>query len=119
MKKLLFMLCIMTLCLMFTGCAQSTDVLNDAASEQSLISGDVSVTFLDLPEVWYNTCIICKRWAPVVMVGSWIIGAVILEIFRKNKEVQKWAYSVLIFKIPGFTFLFVYVYTYFYGVFNL
>jgi len=72
----------------------------------------------DLPEIWYNTCIVCKRWAPVVICGCWLIGWIVIEIFRKNKEVQKWALQVLILKVPGFTLLFVYVYAGLYGVLN-
>jgi len=81
--------------------------------------GNGSITFFDFPELWYNTCIVCKRWAPVLMCGCWLAGAVLLDVFRKNKEVQKWIWSVLIFKVPGFTFLFVYIYSFLYGIFNL
>lgn len=67
---------------------------------------------------WYNIGIICKRWTPVIVCGSWILGWIVIEVFRKSKEIQKWTWMVMIFKLPGITILIMYLYCLLYGVFK-
>ena len=90
-------------------------VINTTAGNHKTIE----FSFLSLPEVYYNACVIAKRWAPLVMVISFLVGFVIYDVFKKNKEIQKWAFSLLMLKIPLFVFIGVYVFSYLYGVLNL
>ena len=75
--------------------------------------------FLDLPELWYNFCIVFKRWAVVIIVGSLLLGLVIYSVFGKTRDIQKWAFDLLILKIPIFTFILVYVFAGLYKAMNL
>lgn len=79
----------------------------------------MSVDVLSLPEMWYNFCIVSKRWAPVIIVASFLIGFTIYDVFKKNKEIQKWAFSLLMVKIPLFVFVAIYAFAFLYGVFNV
>lgn len=74
---------------------------------------------LNLPEHWYNFGIYAKRWAAVVIVGSIVTGWVIFDVFKKNREVQKWAFGLMILRIPVFTFILVYLYAFLYRMLNL
>lgn len=73
----------------------------------------------NLPEYWFNFGIYAKRWAAVIMVSSLACGWIVYDIFKRNKEVQKWALDVLIIRIPVFTFLIIYVYAFLYRMLNL
>ena len=117
------------LILMFGGCGKqeqgdfleqlqgeiSTEMV--ASGEQTEIKSTVSV--LSLPEHWYNFSIYMKRWAPVIIVASLILGWLLYDIFKKNREVQKWAFDFLIIRIPVFTLIIVYVYAILYRMLNL
>lgn len=82
---------------------------------------NAQVTFRigNLPEYWFNFGIYAKRWAAVIMVSSLACGWIVYDIFKRNKEVQKWALDVLIIRIPVFTFLIIYVYAFLYRMLNL
>lgn len=122
--RLFFVICI--LAMMLCGCGGNSLYGEDGAAtleqlseKESLASGEVAITFWDLPEVWYNFGIMCKRWAPVLICSCLLVGIVLMELFKKNKEVQKWVLSFLIIRIPLVTFILVYVYCLLYGAFNL
>lgn len=76
------------------------------------------VRYNAIPELWYATCITAKRWAPVIMVGSFLIGFILFQLFRKNKEIQKFALTTLMIKVPAIVFVAVYVYAFLYGILN-
>ncbi len=88
------------------------------ASEQ-LKSDTIDFSVLSLPELWYNFTVIADRWAPVVIVGSFLIGFIIYELFRKTRDIQQWAVKTLMIKLPGFVFVLVYVYSGLYKLLNL
>lgn len=75
--------------------------------------------FLDLPELWYNFCVVYKRWACVICVGSLLAGMLVYWVFGKTRDVQKWAMDVLILRIPIFVFVLVYVFAGLYKALNL
>ena len=86
-------------------------------SEQK--NAQVAFRIGNLPEYWFNFGIYAKRWAAVIMVSSLACGWIVYDIFKRNKEVQKWALDVLIIRIPVFTFLIIYVYAFLYRMLNL
>lgn len=75
-------------------------------------------SLMAVPAMWYNFCIVMKMWAPVIIVGSVLVGMLVYDVFKKNREIQQWAVSVLIIKIPLFVFIGVYVFAFIYGVMN-
>lgn len=79
----------------------------------------ISFSISNLPEYWFNLGIYAKRWAAVIIVTSLAGGWIVFDIFKKNREVQKWAFDLLIIRIPVFTFLIVYVYAFLYRMLNL
>ena len=79
----------------------------------------IQFSIMNLPEHWYNFGVYAKRWAAVIIIGSIVIGWVIYDIFKKNREVQKWAFDLLIVRIPVFTFIIVYLYAFLYRMLNL
>ena len=113
-----------------TGCAgrsQETDFFEQVGSDIRMEleekdnghSGPAdNFSVLTLPEHWYNFSIYLKRWAPVVIVGSLVLGWVVYDVFKRNREVQKWAFSLLIVRIPVITLLVVYVYSALYRMLN-
>ena len=54
----------------------------------------------------------------VIIVGSILAGMLIYDVFKKNREIQQWAFKVLIVKIPLFTFVGVYLFAFIYGILN-
>lgn len=123
-KKIMKAKLLLTVIVMFcvfglTACnGQDMDVLIHDEPELSNEAGQNTAWSWDIPKLWYDTCIVCKRWAPVVIVGSILLGIILLEIFKTNKEIQKFAWMVLIIKIPLIAIIFVYMYSFLYGVFN-
>lgn len=108
-----------SMCLFFSGCSASLDadkVYGEITQETDFLK---KAGFWDFPELMYNFGISAKRWAPVIIVFSILAGCVVYQIFKKNKEVQKWAVSNLVIKIPAGIFILVYLYCFLYGVFNL
>lgn len=103
-----------------SGCGETdVNVLVEGKQQESGIVSEMNTLMQDgIPELWYRTCLVCKRWAPVIIVGCILLGILLIEIF-KTKEIQKFALTVLILKIPLVVILFVYVYSFLYGVFNL
>jgi len=132
LKKWLFGLLFAIMSISFAGCSampqdmsalieeQKVDEAKEKAKEKGEeVEGGINhFTKVSIPEFWYQTCSVLKRWAPVFIVGSILLGILLIEVFRKNKEIQKFAWTVLIFKVPLITFIFVYVYAFLYGVFN-
>lgn len=95
-----------------------------AANDETKIESEqknaqVAFRIGNLPEYWFNFGIYAKRWAAVIMVSSLACGWIVYDIFKRNKEVQKWALDVLIIRIPVFTFLIIYVYAFLYRMLNL
>lgn len=92
-----------------------------AAKENEYLQEEQKMNFSisNLPEYWFNFGIYVKRWAAVIIVASLAGGWIVFDIFKKNKEVQKWAFDLMIIRIPIFTFLIVYVYAFLYRMLNL
>lgn len=80
---------------------------------------DFSVDVLSLPELWYNFTVVADRWAAVVIVGSFLIGFLIKEVFRKTRDIQKWAVDTLMIKVPIFVVVLVFVYSGIYRLLNM
>lgn len=129
MKKRSCIVLLFILAILLTGCNE-TDVnllVNSSSSRgqdtgREMEQAEMGVTdwlHNGIPELWYYTCSVCKRWAPVVIIGCILLGILLIEIFKTNKEIQKFAWTVLILKVPLVVFLFVYMYSFLYGVFNL
>lgn len=89
--------------------------------EMEKVQAETKVVFhiTNLPEYWFNFGVYVKRWAAVIIVASLAGGWIVYDIFKKNREVQKWALGLLIIRIPIFTFLIVYVYAFLYRMLNL
>ena len=77
------------------------------------VAGDVHAVS-SLARLWYNGSIYAKRWVPVIVVGSMLLGWIIYDIFKKVREIQKRAFDLLIIKTPIFTFVALYVYSFLY-----
>lgn len=92
---------------------------NETKIESEPKNAQVAFRIGNLPEYWFNFGIYAKRWAAVIMVSSLACGWIVYDIFKRNKEVQKWALDVLIIRIPVFTFLIIYVYAFLYRMLNL
>ena len=95
-----------------------TEVTTEQKIEQSSSGGGFIFTLENLPELWYNGSVYAKRWAPVLIVGSLLLGWIIYDVFKKVPEVKKWALNFMIIKIPIFTLVIVYVYSFLYGMLN-
>lgn len=117
-----------------TGCGKKTDFIDGVETQISTQMGSAagistetskavehSGTFRlsNLPEYWYNVGVYAKRWAPMIIVASMVLGGVIYDIFKKNREVQKWAFDLLVIRIPLITFVLVYLYAFLYRMLNL
>ena len=131
-KRLLFTVVLMCCCFLFGGCGKDEKLMDkvEQSINTELIQTNVENTVeqaqtaykagvKDLPELAYNLCISMKRWAPLLMLASFIAGIVVYDSFKKNKEIQKWALTMLIFKVPAIIFVVVYVFSFLYGMFNL
>lgn len=135
--KLLLLIIVCTYGLTGCGAVTKKDVFDEVEEqiEAQLVSAALTKTepeisggmevqsmtfhFGNLPEYWFNFGIYAKRWAAVIMVSSLALGWIVYDIFKRNKEVQKWAFDVLIVRIPAFTFLIIYVYAFLYRMLNL
>lgn len=82
-------------------------------------SSEINFDLLSIPEVWYNFTVIADRWVPVIVVGSFLIGFLIKELFRKTRDIQKWATDTLMIKVPIVTIVAVPVYGALYKLLNL
>ena len=98
---------------------RATSAKSYVETEEQKEDAAVFFSLGNLPEYWFNFGIYAKRWAAVIMVGSLACGWIVYDIFKRNKEVQKWALDLLIIRIPFFTFLIVYVYAFLYRMLNL
>lgn len=76
-------------------------------------------SMMSVPAFLYNVCVIMKEWVAFVTIASIFIGCVVYDTFKKNREIQKWALSVLIFKIPIIINVVVNGYAILYSVYNL
>ena len=76
-------------------------------------------SLMSVPAFLYNVCVILKEWVAFITIVSMLAGLIIYDTFKKNREIQKWALSVLIFKIPLFANLAVNGYAILYSVYNL
>lgn len=116
----LWIICL-SMAVFLTGCSTSQnakDVIEESVKNvQSIASGD-PIRVFSFPEIYYNFCITMDRWAAVIIVFSFLAGIILYDIFKKNKEIKKWALSVLIWKVPVFVFVGVYVYSWLYGAFT-
>lgn len=65
-------------------------------------------------EFWYTFCINYDRWACVIIVLSILVGIILYDVFKKNREIQRWALSVLSIRVPCITFIMVYVFGFLY-----
>lgn len=79
---------------------------------------DIGSRWTVIPEAWNALSVRCMTWAPWVMGGSVLSGILVYEVFKSNKEIRRFAYSVLMFKVPIVLFVFVYLYKFLYWVFN-
>lgn len=79
---------------------------------------NLSGAWCTIPDAWNALCGRCMAWAPWVMSGSILSGIAVYEIFKSNKEIRRFAYGVLMFKVPIVLFIFVYLYSFLYWVFN-
>ena len=99
---------------------ESSAAEKESAAAQPVVEEQkVSFSVTNLPEHWYNFGIYAKRWAAVIIVASIVLGGVIFDIFKKNREVQKWAFDLMVIRIPAFTFIIVYLYAFLYRMLNL
>ena len=135
-KKWARYLCLLATLFLLSGCGeqdvsvlidQGSETAKDVGQEVGQAAGQVADTvssgyqefrFSTIPEFWYSTCVTAKRWAPVLIVGSILLGLSIYSIFKKNKDIQRFALMTLILRIPLVVLLFVYVYAFLYGVLN-
>ena len=98
---------------------ESTASAKDDEEIEKVQATKVTFHITNLPEYWFNFGVYVKRWAAVVIVASLAGGWIVYDIFKKNREVQKWALGLLIIRIPIFTLLIVYVYAFLYRMLNL
>lgn len=82
-------------------------------------ASEIEFSLLSLPELWYNFTIIADRWVPVIVVGSFLTGFLIKELFRKTRDIQKWATDTLMIKIPIIAMVAVPIYGGLYKLLNL
>lgn len=115
-KRIIIIFTSLLLLVLLTGCGS-----NDNGIQQILNGTDSSFSFrlLSFPEIWYNFGIIAKRWVAVIMVACWLLCLGLRDIFKNNLEIQKWAVTVLGFKIPVVLFVLTYVYCKLYSAFNM
>ena len=138
-KCFILLFAVSLLVLFMTGCGKKqnqdffdtvesqihTEIESSAAEKESAAAQPVveeqkvSFSVTNLPEHWYNFGIYAKRWAAVIIVASIVLGWVIFDIFKKNREVQKWAFDLMVIRIPAFTFIIVYLYAFLYRMLNL
>lgn len=138
-KCFILVFAVSMLMLLMTGCGKKqdqdffdnvedqihTEIENSATQKESAEAQTVveeqktSFSVMNLPEHWYNFGIYAKRWAAVIIVASMLLGWVIFDIFKKNREVQKWAFDLMVVRIPAFTFIIVYLYAFLYRMLNL
>lgn len=132
---LAFAVCVMALLLGGCGKKQKDDFFDNVESQihteiengtqnqqkETAVEDTTKVSFSlsNLPEHWYNFGIYAKRWAAVIIVASMLLGWIIFDIFKKNREVQKWAFDLLVVRIPAITFIVVYLYAFLYRMLNL
>lgn len=102
-----------------TQMESTASVKNDEEIKKAQEDTKVAFHITNLPEYWFNFGVYAKRWAAVVIVASLAGGWIVYDIFKKNREVQKWALGLLVIRIPIFTFLIVYVYAFLYRMLNL
>ncbi len=104
-----------------SGCSRK-EVYEEAGVELGIVEEGWENTkpdsLMSIPAMWYNFCVIMKMWAAVIIVGSILAGMLIYDVFKKNREIQQWAFKVLIVKIPLFTFVGVYLFAFIYGILN-
>lgn len=121
-NKICMSLLLISICLMFAGCEQASldDIIDEPFSVESHeeISAGRIYGLSGLPELWYDSAILCKRWAALFIVGSILLGLLLMDVFRTNKEIKKFALTILVIKLPIIFLLVVYLYTFLYGVFN-
>lgn len=120
-RMIVIAVCIIGFMVLMCGCGKK-ETYEKASVELGIVeegwANESPDSLMALPAMWYNFCIVMKMWAPVIIVGSILIGMLVYDVFKKNKEIQKWAVSVLIIKIPSFVFIGVYVFAFIYGVMN-
>lgn len=123
-KRIPLYLIVIIIVLLLTGCGQESlyeeiygmnqaDILSQVAGEGSGLNSAP-----DFPDLVYRTCIQMKKWTPIIMVGSWLLGIFISIVFRSSKEIRKWALFTLILGIPLISFVSVYILCFLYGSFN-
>lgn len=119
-KKWICILVVTLLAFLLVGCGETNAdaILQNSAEQLQDIASGGTFSVPNLPEIYYNFCILFRRWAAVIIVFSLLTGFLLFDIFRKNKEVQKWAVGVLIIRIPLITFVGIYVFAFLYGFLN-
>lgn len=106
------------LMIMLTGCGEQDigQLVNNGVDKAE--NGYNAVTGANWSGMWLSTCFIVKRWVPVIMVGSFLIGYLSYRLFTRLKEAQKFALTTLMIYVPVAAFVFGYIYCYIYGVAN-
>lgn len=121
--KLNMILLVLATSLFLCGCSSDYDSvydsvqvsLEDIANQSAEVPDKAHAT---AAEMWYNTCVSLKQYAPFVMVGSFMLGLIVFIIFRREKSIRKWALYVLMISIPAVTFICTYLICFLYGCFN-
>ncbi len=100
-----------------TACMDS-EKFHDDEIESMLETDDERFELKELPEAWYRFGVDAKRWSPVIICISLIIGLILWSTFRKNRELVSWALYTFIWVIPIGTLVLINFYTFLYTYLN-
>ena len=121
-KKMFVLMCMM--CVMFlTGCQvdTSTDLYNHIKQQTDVYTNNTAQIKKDsvvyLTEKAYDFCNNLKRVAPMVIIGSEVIGLALLNIVKEDQRIRKHALFLFIITIPLIMFLLTYGLSWLVGTF--
>lgn len=93
-----------------------TDVMQEVANEKVYAQG---MTWSELIVAkCINFYLEARRIAPIVMIGSFLFGAVVYLLIRKFKPIRRMAVFVFMLGIPALTFITVYGLAFLIGMFQ-
>lgn len=107
--------------LAFSGCEKQS--LNDYFTEGKEINLEnlenkeyVLSSFQKYEKQWLNMCIDLRKYGPIAMAISFIIGMLVYFLFQFEKTIQKFALFGMMIGFPVMVFIVIYTACYLYGV---
>lgn len=61
-----------------------------------------------IAKAWLLACLYLRGWAPLIIVGSLLVGYALSEVFPKNAEIRKFALVTMCVRIPVVTLIVTY-----------